>query len=87
MSDSEKENKEKVEEMREGEWGIVIEEKEGDNNTFDDNNSDGKDGRTATRISSSPSLYLFHFAIGSVLKGKEIKWTFPDVHLSHVAKK
>ena len=56
MSDSEKKNIEKVEGRREGEWGIVTEEKEGDKDTFGGGNGDGEDGRMAARIFSSPSL-------------------------------
>ena len=56
MSDSEKENMEKVEGRRDGEWGIVTEEKEGDKDTSGGGDDDSEDGRTTAQISSSPSL-------------------------------
>ena len=75
MSDSEKENIEKVEGRREREWEIVKEEKDEDKDTFGGGNGDGKDEWTAAWISSSS----FRFAIDFVLKVKEIEWKIPDV--------
>ena len=76
MSDSEKENMEKVEGRR---VRNSHKEKEGDEDT-----SDSKDGWTTIWISSPPSLLVDFLFLSfcnwfCVERKKKIEWTFPDV--------